>query len=98
MRSFLVFFDLFVALPEGEGFCGCGGFVVAENPSVATADFVIDAIDRALDVEFAFFFGDLGDHNDLKKEVAEFFFEVFVVGVVNGLLDFFGFFVEVFDH
>lgn len=66
MKSFSFFFGLFVALPKFEGFFGGFCFVVAEDPSVAAADFVVDAGEGAFDCAFVFFFGDLSDHDDLE--------------------------------
>lgn len=88
----LLGFDDFPVAEDVGGGLGASG---AENVGVAANHFFVDFTDDVGDVEAAFFVGDLGVEKDLKKEIAEFFGEFGVVGGVEGVEDFVGFFDEV---
>ena len=62
---------------------------------VAANQFFVDFADDVGDVETAFFMGDLGVEEDLEEEIAEFVGEFGVVGGIERVEDFVGFFDEI---
>jgi hypothetical protein len=89
--AFFVFDDF----PVTEDFGGIFGACFAEDVGMTANHFAVDFRDDVGDVEAAFFVSDLGVKEDLEEEIAEFFGEFGVVGAVESVEDFVGFFDEV---
>ena len=81
--------------PVAEDFGGILGALLAEDVRMAANHFFVNFGDDVGDGEAAFLAGDLRVEEDLKKEVAEFFGEFGVIGAIEGVEDFVGFFDEI---
>ena len=86
---------MFDDFPIAEDFCCILGSFFAEDVRMAANHFFVDFADDGGDVEAVFFVGDLGVEKNLEKEVAEFFSKFGVIGAVECIEDFVGFFDEV---
>ena len=81
--------------PVAEDFGGVFGAFFTEDVGMAANHFFVNFGDYVGDAEAAFFVSDLGMEKDLEKEVAKFFSEFGVIGAVEGVEDFVGFFDEI---
>jgi hypothetical protein len=58
---------------------------------MATDQFCVDAVRHVAQSEAVSLLGDLGMEHHLQQEVSQFFFEVSVVAMANGVCNFVGF-------
>jgi hypothetical protein len=64
---------------------GVGGINIAEDVGVAADEFLTGVLRGVFEREGSAFGGEVGVENDLKEEVAEFFAEVGVIRVADGV-------------
>ena len=86
---------MFDDLPIAEDFGGVSGALFTEHVWMAANHFFVDFPDDVGDGETAFFTGNLRVEQDLEEEIAKFFGEFDVVGGVESVEDFVGFFDEI---
>jgi hypothetical protein len=82
LPAFLFTFDLF---PLAEDRLGVGGINVAENVRVAADEFLARLAGGVLQSEGSAFGGEIGVEDDLEEEITEFFAEVGVIRVADGV-------------
>jgi len=92
---FVAFFGAFDVFPLGEDAIGAVDSGVAIDVGVAADELVADASGDLVEIEAVVFLRKFSVEDDLKKEVAEFFLEVFLITGADGRDGFVGFLDEI---